>query len=264
MRSILNTYLKMCRTTMAAVVVFGLVGCDPEGQGEEQGQTEGMRAVCVGVENGFAGPCPGAKVDATRMSKLLEGFSREVVLLLDEKATRGEVLEKMKWAVGGELAVVFYSGHGGQNWTGDSSEADGKDEFMCCWDKGLLDDDIWNVLSKGRRVVLICDCCHSETMFRAPSLGSRMMRRAEKVGFSRNGKKGQVSMLCWSGCPDDTFSYGSDRGGEFTNTLLEKFKKGQTYRELWEKIVKDKSLQAFEIVQETVVGGDFRDREVFR
>ena len=52
-------------------------------------KTDGMRAVCVGVENGFAGPCPGAKADATRMSKLLEEFSREVVLLLDEKATRG-------------------------------------------------------------------------------------------------------------------------------------------------------------------------------
>ena len=91
-----------------------------------------------------------------------------------------------------------------------------------------------------------------------------MMRIAEKVGVSRNGKKGQVSMLCWSGCPDDTFSYGSDGGGEFTNTMLEKFKRGQTYKELWEKIAEDKSLQAFEIVQETVVGRDFRDREAFR
>lgn len=264
MRSMIDMCLKMCRTTAAAVAVFGLVGCDPEGKGEEQGQTDGMRAVCVGVENGFAGPCPGAKVDATRMSKLLEEFSREVVLLLDEKATRGEVLEKMKWAVDGELAVVFYSGHGGQNWTGDSSEADGKDEFMCCWDKGLLDDDIWNVLSKGRRVVLICDCCHSKTMFRAPSLGHRMMRRAEKVGACRDGEEKKVGILCWSGCPDDTFSYGSDGGGEFTNTLLEKFKRGQTYKELWEKIVEDKSLREFEIVQETVVGEDFRDREAFR
>ena len=101
-------------------------------------------------------------------------------------------------------------------------------------------------------------------MQRVTSLGLRMMRRAEKVGACKDGKKEQVSMLCWSGCPDDTFSYGSDRGGEFTNTLLEKFKRGQTYKELWEKIVEDKSLQEFEIVQETVVGGDFRDREAFR
>ena len=96
MRSMIGMCLKMYRITAAAVAVFGLVGCDQEGQGGEQEQTDGMRAVCVGVENGFAGLCAGAKVDATRMSKLLEEFSREVVLLLDEKATRGEVLEKME------------------------------------------------------------------------------------------------------------------------------------------------------------------------
>ena len=61
MRSMIDMCLKMCRTTATAVAVFGLVGCDPEEKDEEQVQADGMRAVCVGVENGFAGPCPGAK-----------------------------------------------------------------------------------------------------------------------------------------------------------------------------------------------------------
>ena len=35
-------------------------------------------------------------------------------------------------------------------------------------------------------------------------------------------------------------------------------------REERREIVEDESFQAFEIVQETAIGGDFRDREVFR
>ena len=56
------------------------------------------------------------------------------------------------------------------------------------------------------------------------------------------------------------------------STLLERNKKEKNEmadeegREANERreIAEDESFQAFEIVQETAVGGDFRDREVFR
>lgn len=73
-----------------------------------------------------------------------------------------------------------------------------------------------------------------------------------------------VNMLCWSGCPDNTYSYGSSDGGEFTNTLLAYFSKSDTYAQLWDKIKSDKSLKKAEIVQETVIGEDFRSMKVFR
>ena len=253
---------------IGAGIVLGICGCEPEDDGHASGgATNGVRAVCIGVESGFAGACPGAVVDAKRMANLLwESGVGEVELLTEGAATRKAVLEKMKWAVDGELAIVFYSGHGGQNWTGDLSEEDGKDEFMCLWDKGLLDDDIWEVLSQGKRVVLVCDCCHSKTMFRA---GERVLRMVGRMSRSKDGKKKKmprrmVQLLCWSGCPDSEYSYGSSDGGELTNALLRHFKNGMSYRELWKAILGDKSLKSFEDVQETVLGTDFRDLEAFK
>lgn len=73
-----------------------------------------------------------------------------------------------------DFTVVFYSGHGGQDVVGDASEADGKDEFMCLYDKPLYDNDIWKLLQKAKRAVLICDCCHSKTMFRTSSLAEAL------------------------------------------------------------------------------------------
>ena len=250
---------------VGAAVVLGLCGCEPEGEDEGGGSTNGIRAVCIGVENGFAGACPGAVVDAKRMANLLwNSGAGEVELLVDGGATRKKVLEKMKWAASGELAIIFYSGHGGQSFSGDASEEDKKDEFMCLWDKGLLDDDIWEVLSRGKRVVLVCDCCHSKTMFRA---GDKMLQMVKRMSRSKDGAakpRNGFKMLCWSGCPDSEYSYGSSDGGELTNALLRHFKNGMSYRELWKAVLEDTSLKSFEDVQETVLGTDFRDLEAFK
>jgi hypothetical protein len=77
-------------------------------------------------------------------------------------------------------------------------------------------------------------------------------------------ESGVLPMQCWSGCPDDTYSYGSSTGGQFTNTLLKYYKASMTYDELWKKIEDDKSLKAYETVQRTIMGTDFSKLPVFR
>jgi len=157
------------------------------------------------------------------------------------------------------LAIIYFSGHGGSQ-RGGSDEDDGCDEYICCFDEGLLDDVIWNAVCKAKgRVFLIFDCCHSETMFRSPGIKFNVARRRGlKAGFVPD-------MLCWSGCPDDSYSYGSANGGEFTKALRKYVKSGETYAEVWKKISKDSSLAAQQEVRSTEIGDFGAKREkIFR
>ena len=158
-------------------------------------------------------------------------------LLLDKDATVNSVKAALSDAVKSDFTVVFYSGHGGQDYYGDSSEADGKDEFMCLYDKPLYDNDIWKILSTGKRVLLICDCCHSATMFRTAVFS----RRAKLLKAGKDSSSVQL-----------------------TNTLLKHFDAALTYKQLWSKVKSDKQLKQFEDVQETVIGADFREFQVFK
>lgn len=55
---------------------------------------------------------------------------------------------------------------------------------MCLYDTAFYDNDIWKLLQKAKRAVLICDCCHSKTMFRTTAVLSRQMKllKASKDG----------------------------------------------------------------------------------
>lgn len=142
----------------------------------------------------------------------------------------------MRKAVRSDLAIIYFSGHGGSLPSSDEFETDGKDEFICCYDKGLLDDKIWKTVCEARgRVFLIFDCCHSETMFRSPGISFSIAGR-------RLSGSSSVRMLCWSGCPDESYSYGSASGGEFTMALRKYASNDRTYAEVWEKISTDRRL----------------------
>ena len=61
------------------------------GQGTNIVEQTASSAVCIGVENGWAGACPGALQDAKRMAKVFETQVSEVTLLLDKDATLASV-----------------------------------------------------------------------------------------------------------------------------------------------------------------------------
>ena len=230
----------------------------------EQADKKSTGVLCIGMENSRYGACPGAQIDATRMHNILKKYSDNATLLISQQATKAVVVQKMVEVCQKDLAIIFYSGHGGDqkqsaatklNWP----EPTCKDQFLCLYDAPMIDDEIWNVIcgAKGR-VVLICDCCHSATMFRTAVFS----RRAKLLKAGKDSSS--VQMLCWSGCPDNTYSYGSEDGGQLTNALLKYFDAALTYKQLWSKVKSDKQLKQFEDVQETVIGSDFRELQVFK
>ena len=223
-------------------------------------------AVVVGMENSkFAGSCPGAKYDSDRMYKLIAQYTDDIVLLQDSAATKTAIVNAMKKGVeksGNGLFIFYYSGHGGSDPFPDTGieETDGRDEYLCPYDTYLRDNEIWSIISKSKgRVFIMGDCCHSRTCFRAPKL---TLKTAIPLAATWT-ESGAISMQCWSGCPDDTFSYGSSTGGKFTNAFLKYYKSGITYDALWSQIEADKELRKFEEVQRTLMGKTFGTRPIF-
>lgn len=73
-----------------------------------------------------------------------------------------------------------------------------------------------------------------------------------------------VSMLCWSGCPDDSYSYGSDCGGEFTTALLKYAQSGKSYDDVWKKVSTDAALARQQRVCATKIGEFDSKKAIFK
>lgn len=187
--------------------------------------------VVVGMENSRKyGSCPGSLHDSNEMGRVLSKYGR-TTLLQDRTATADAVRNVMAAAVQKDLAIFYYSGHGGR--TGDS-------EFLCAYNGPVWDHQIWDIVSKAKgRVVLIFDCCHSGHMYRdaeAPAEAAqapfggfefRMLRTMPMAA-------GEHDILVWSGCPKESYSYGDSSGGVFTNGLLRGLRKTvATYDSVW-------------------------------
>lgn len=247
---------------MCAATALVMSSCTQEPTPTPVTTTNDTYALVIGVENGYAGKCDGCLLDYKNMSSVIKPYADKFVGMSDQQATRKNVVEAMKEGVKHELFIMYYSGHGGSTTTyTDKTETDGKDEFMCLYDQGLLDNDIWNILKESQgRVFLMFDCCHSATMFRTPVTFARQMR---KLSASSN-ISGPINMICWSGCPDNTYSYGSSTGGQFTNTFRKYFNKDLTYDQLWSKIEANSTLKQYEIVQRTNMGKSFGSNKIFK
>lgn len=141
-----------------------------------------LRALLVGVNRYRLPGCDlqGCVNDVTNMRDVLLkyfGFSAEQVrLLVDERATREAVLERLEWlvrdAAAGDKLVFHFSGHGSQVRDRDGDELkDHLDEVICPhdmdWDgKYISDDDLAGLFSQvpeGALLEVILDCCHSGT-----------------------------------------------------------------------------------------------------
>ena len=162
------------------------------------------------------------------------------------------------------IFILTYSGHGGsQKFADTKDEADGQDEYLCLYDTYLKDDDIWDMVTKCKgKVFLFFDCCHSETMFRAPLIPPEDLLKEPDPDLCGVGARdavittSPVDMLVWSGCPDNTYSYGDNAGGLFTNALLDALNKGKrTYKDIWAHVKADKSLSQYtQKPQQTILG----------
>ena len=230
----------------------------------EQADKKDTGVLCIGMENSrYAGSCPGAQVDATRMFELLsKKYSDNATLLVSQQATKAAVIAKMRDVLQKDLAIIFYSGHGGDQKQSAATklsypEPSGKDQFLCLYDKQLLDDEIWSLLCQAKgRVVLICDCCHSGTMFRAPMSFSN--------GKVLKARGAEPRLFYLGGCIDQSYSYGDSSGGLMTNAFLKHFKESMTYEDMWKALHNDKALNAQEQIQNAAFGESFRHFLIFR
>lgn len=231
------------------------------------GPAQSVSVVIFGMEHSSAGNCPGSELDAKRFKELMEkmGYGSRTQVFLNGAGTIANYERSISEAVKSDLAIIYYSGHGGSDdhhrlGTG-ANEDDGVDEFLCLYDGYYLDDKIWSMVSKSNgKVFMIFDCCHSQTMMRSPPL-------EEFQGIMAAGADGNDSfaLLCWSGCPDDTYSYGSKEGGFFTSTLMKHWKPGISYEQLWKSISADESLKSAQYCQQTLLGGGWNfKKEAFK
>lgn len=289
---------------MLIIFVAAISGCISGTNTQAQPSQGGSASyLCVGMEYSQRfGDCPGCKVDATKMSDLMKGkmgYRGEV--LISAEATKDAVVKKLKEGIESTpedgLFLFFYSGHGGQEFLGgkEPDGADRDDEFLCLYDTYMLDDEIWEIVSKCRgRVFLYFDACHSATMYRsvaserkmkdlgtgATALAVNIVDLAVTTGFTfrpermvkaRASSLGRAvqspRILCWSGCKEREYSYGGSNGGTLTTAVVYCWQRGRSYESLWESAVKlvNAMQQGAQNPVQTRVGDGFpKDMEAFR
>ena len=243
---------KLLSILFALTFALFTTSCNVGGSG-----STGIVIVGMGM-SGRYGACPGAALDAQTMNRILSNYGKPTVLV-NQQATKAAVVNALKEAAKKDLMIFFYSGHGGQERVGDlSGEPDLKNEHLCLYNTYMLDNEIWEIVKGAKgRVVLIFDCCHSETMFRDP--GVDLSDIAEMVEKERSADN--VRMLCWSGCPDSSYSYGDNNGGILTNAIRDAWKKGSSYKNVWGRASKTAKSQS---PRKTVIGKSFESEKVFQ
>ncbi|HEV7509841.1 MAG TPA: caspase family protein [Thermoanaerobaculia bacterium] len=211
------------------------------------------RALCVGIDRYPTAPLGGCVADARLWASTLSrlGFE-DATLLLDEQATRGEILDALRRMVGegrrGDVLVFQYSGHGTQLPDLNGDEDDSKDEAFCPFDFAsgafLIDDDVREVfdgIPDGVNLTCFVDSCNSGSITRVAvggplgSPGDPTARRRfviatpemveahrdfrGRLGFSRGLKRGQslaMREITFSACQPFEVAWEMQGQGEFT------------------------------------------------
>jgi hypothetical protein len=123
---------------------------------------------------GWRGDLVACEFDAKDMAALAKTQKIKPTVLLTKRATRANVLRALRAAARtldkGDLLFLTYSGHGGQMPDVSADEPDKKDETWCLYDGELIDDEVFNELTKfkdGVRIIVLSDSCHSGSVVRA-------------------------------------------------------------------------------------------------
>ena len=187
-------------------------------------------ALCLGATHldpagheGWDGVCPGCDVDVERLARLcldrgFDGVFNFFDAAVDHPFVRAVFLSICNRLAAGDLLVLFFSGHGGQQRDRNGDEDDGLDETMCWWSGELLDDTIaeyLRMIPEGVRVLFISDSCNSGTSHRG-----RPARDSRPIVLTQSSQALQASMIHFGGCSDGRYSYGDQNGGEFTTQLI--------------------------------------------
>lgn len=116
---------------------------------------------------------------------------------------------------GFEHLYFYYSGHGASVADDNGDEADGKDECFCFPDRcgrlvGIRDDAVWMMIktfNKAKRLTMLVDCCHSETIFDIPDKGFEDMNICTITAAADNEEAAQAWLGASRSKPQGAFTY---------------------------------------------------------
>jgi len=237
--------------------------------------TIGLNAVDPKHYAGWSGELTACEADAKDMANIAKSKKFQVETLLTKEATRakvnGMVSKVAKDLKSGDIFMLSYSGHGGQLPDLNNEELDERDETWCLFDGQLVDDELNSMFaefSKGVRILIFSDSCHSGTVSKAldsygrpnpltASSGAPLRQkcmpreylgavyRENQAFYDKILKKPAVneedikaSALLISGCQDNQYSMDGERNGLFTSQLLAVWKDGK-YSRSYKKFHKD-------------------------
>ncbi len=208
------------------------------------------KGLCIGINNypGTKMALKGCVNDATDWSKALATFDFDTQLLLDEEATKANIIEAISSLIEqskeADSLVITFAGHGTYVVDSNGDEVDGLDEALCPYDihsnqNALTDDEIrtlFDARKQGVSLLLISDSCHSGTVTRAapsdddeirprfmpvanwtskdklPEALSRGVRKKLVSGASvfKAGLNKDEGDLLLSGCEEGVYNYSYD------------------------------------------------------
>ena len=199
------------------------------------------KALLIGIGQGYPGALKLPAVvrhDAEVVASVLTdstlcGYPVEnVQMLLDEKATRSNIIEGLKKIAAtvesNDTVFFFFSGHGGQRVFGDDAET-----YICPVDfdssdprhTGIRDDELSALISdiQAARVVVVLDACHADG---AVSLKDTVQGKGLRFGFNSVGLEKLATgsgRIVVSSCKDEETSrtYVEKNHSLFTYFLLE-------------------------------------------
>ena len=180
------------------------------------------KALLVGV-NDYKGVsdlrgCVNDVLDMHFSLRSLFGFqTHEIRVLTDSRATKANIMHRLKWLVdgakSGDFLVFHFSGHGSQirdRNDGDELE-DHLDELICPYDMDwdgtfIIDDELNDILKdvpEGALLEVFLDCCHSGTGLREMGLAPPPELAAEHPTLNRYLPPPADIFLRFSGEEDD-------------------------------------------------------------
>jgi hypothetical protein len=154
----------------------------------------GLNHVDVTAYGGWDWALAGSVHDAHDMAMLAAAEGYRSQLLTDRQATASAVLTAIRTAGGklrpGDVFLLTFAGHGGQlgDAASEEDEPHGYDETWVCWDRQLLDDEVYAALAsfaRDVRVVVIADTSHSGTTARSALAPSPPVRTPEGARRAR-------------------------------------------------------------------------------
>lgn len=215
-------------------------------------------------DSSWDGKLVGAVQDAEDMYAIAQSQGFQSTKLLEQAATREAVIQAIRTSgevlLTGDILLLTFAGHGGVLPDVSGDESDHQDETWCLYDGHLLDDELyllWQTFTRGVRILVISDSCHSGTVVRGAELGlQRAMSRDVAIDTWQNNRdfyrdlldttKGinankppLASVRLLSACREDRSAYDGKPNGFFTQTLKQVWDNGNfdgTYAGFYDKI----------------------------